>query len=173
MERSASKLPLQLRAPHLERLGRASMTLPSGWIFWALLSACFAALTAIFAKIGIHGVDSDLATLIRTFVILVALAPFVWLTGKWCNPLSLSSTTLLFLVLSALATGASWVCYFRALQLGQASQVAPVDKLSVVLVAIFAYALLDERPSTQEWLGIAMVAGGVLLLTLHRSPSGT
>lgn len=148
------------------------MTLPSGWIVWALLSACFAALTAIFAKIGLEGVDSDLATLIRTGFILVVLAPFVWLTGKWSNPLSLSPRTLLFLALSALATGASWVCYFRALQLGQASQVAPVDKLSVALVAILAYALLGERPSTQEWLGIAMVAGGVLLLALHRSPSG-
>ena len=148
------------------------MTLPTGWIFWALLSACFAALTAIFAKIGIRGVDSDLATLIRTSIVLAVLGPFVWLTGKWSNPLSMSSKTLIFLALSALATGASWVCYFRALQLGQASQVAPVDKLSVVLVAIFAYALLGERPSTQEWLGIGMVAGGVLLLALHRSPGG-
>lgn len=146
------------------------MPLPSGWIVWALLSAGFAALTAIFAKIGIRGVDSDFATLIRTGIVLAVLAPFVWLTGKWSNPLSMSSKTLLFLALSALATGASWVCYFRALQLGQASQVAPVDKLSVVLVAIFAYALLGERPSAQEWLGIAMVAGGVLLLALHRAP---
>lgn len=146
------------------------MSLPSGWIFWALLSAGFAAMTAIFAKIGIRGVDSDFATLIRTSVVLAVLAPFVWLTGKWSNPLTLSSKTLLFLVLSALATGASWVCYFRALQIGQASQVAPVDKLSVVLVAVFAYVLLGERPSPQEWLGIAMVAGGVLVLALQRSP---
>jgi len=149
------------------------MTLPSGWVLWALMSACFAALTAIFAKVGIRGVDSDLATLIRTVVIIGVLAPFVWLTGKWSNPLSLSGKTLLFLVLSALATGASWVCYFRALQLGQASQVAPIDKLSVVLVAIFAFAFLKERPSFQEWAGIAMVAGGVLLLALHKTRSGT
>ena len=118
------------------------MTLPTGWIFWALLSACFAALTAIFAKVGIRGVDSDLATLIRTSIVLAVLGPFVWLTGKWSNPLSMSSKTLIFLALSALATGASWICYFRALQIGQASQVAPVDKFSVVLVAIFAYVLL-------------------------------
>jgi transporter family protein len=148
------------------------MTLPTGWLLWALLSACFAALTAIFAKIGIRGVDSDLATLVRTVVILGVLAPFVWLTGKWTNPLSLSSKTLLFLALSALATGASWVCYFRALQLGQASQVAPVDKLSVVLVAVFAYALLGERPSAQQWLGIVLVAAGVLVLALYKAPGG-
>ncbi|MEO6076964.1 MAG: EamA family transporter [Dokdonella sp.] len=148
------------------------MTIPSGWVLWALLSACFAALTAIFAKIGIHGVDSDLATLIRTVIILMVLAPFVLLTGKWSNPLSLSSKTLIFLALSALATGASWICYFRALQIGHASQVAPVDKLSVVLVAIFAYALLGERPSAQEWLGISLVAGGVLLIALHKAPGG-
>ena len=147
------------------------MTMPSGWVLWALLSAVFAALTAIFAKVGIRGVDSDLATLIRTVIILFVLAPFVWLTGKWSNPLSLSSKTLIFLALSALATGASWVCYFRALQLGQASQVAPVDKLSVVLVAVFAFALLGERPSAQGWLGNSMVAGGVLLIALQKAPS--
>ncbi|WP_347247331.1 EamA family transporter [Thermomonas sp.] len=147
------------------------MTLPSGWLLWALLSACFAALTAIFAKVGIRGVDSDFATLLRTVFILGVLAPFVWLTGKWTNPLSLSAKTVLFLALSALATGASWVCYFRALQLGHASQVAPIDKLSVVLVAVFAYALLGERPAVQEWLGIALVAAGVLLIALHKAPA--
>ncbi|HOV96972.1 MULTISPECIES: EamA family transporter [Thermomonas] len=147
------------------------MTAPSGWLLWALLSACFAALTAIFAKVGIRGVDSDFATLLRTVFILGVLAPFVWLTGKWTNPLSLSAKTVLFLALSALATGASWVCYFRALQLGHASQVAPIDKLSVVLVAVFAYALLGERPAVQEWLGIALVAAGVLLIALHKAPA--
>ncbi len=148
------------------------MTIQSGWLLWALLSAGFAALTAIFAKVGIRGVDSDLATLIRTVMIFAVLGPFVWLTGKWSNPLALSSKTLIFLALSALATGASWVCYFRALQIGHASQVAPIDKLSVVLVAVFAYVLLGERPSLQEWLGIALVAGGVLLIALHKTPAG-
>ena len=145
------------------------MTIPSGWLLWALLSACFAALTAIFAKVGIRGVDSDLATLIRTVMIFAILGPFVWLTGKWNNPFSLSSKTLIFLALSALATGASWVCYFRALQIGQASQVAPIDKLSVVLVAVFAYVLLGERPSPQEWLGISLVACGALLIAIHKA----
>ena len=140
------------------------MTSSPPWLVWALLSAVFAALTAIFAKIGIQGVDSDLATLIRTAVILFVLAAFVWLTGKWSNPMDLSRKTLFFLVLSGLATGASWVCYFRALKLGEASKVAPVDKLSLVLVAVFAFIFLAERPSIQEWVGIFMVGAGVVVL---------
>ncbi|OIR17473.1 4-amino-4-deoxy-L-arabinose-phosphoundecaprenol flippase subunit ArnE [mine drainage metagenome] len=142
------------------------MATSTSWFYWALMSAAFAALTAIFAKIGIRGVDSDLATLVRTAIIIVVLAAFVWFTGKWSNPFALSSRTWLFLALSALATGASWVCYFRALQIGDASKVAPVDKLSLVLVAIFAVAFLGERPSLREWTGIALVAGGVLILAL-------
>ena len=138
------------------------------WIHWAVASAVFAALTAIFAKIGIEGVNSDLATLIRTAVVLVVLSAFVVATGKWSNPLALSQRTWIFLVLSALATGASWVCYFRALQVGLASQVAPIDKLSVVLVAVFAFAFLGERPSGQDWVGIGLVGAGVLLLALKR-----
>jgi len=138
------------------------------WFGWAILSAVFAALTAVFAKVGLQAVDSDLATLIRTAVIISVLACFVWLTGKWRNPLELSSRTWLFLTLSGLATGASWVCYFRALKLGEASKVAPVDKFSLVLVAIFAYLFLAERPSTRDWLGIAMVGTGVVILALKR-----
>jgi transporter family protein len=138
------------------------------WVVWALLSAVFAALTAIFAKIGLEGIDSDFATLLRTVVILFVLAAFVAGTGKWTNPLALRSRSLAFLVLSALATGASWVCYFRALQSGKASQVAPIDKFSVVLVALFAVVFLGERPAGREWLGIGMVAAGVLLLALRR-----
>jgi transporter family protein len=144
------------------------MTTSTGWFYWALLSAVFAALTAIFAKIGIKGIDSDLATLVRTSIILVVLSAFVVYAGKWSNPLELSGKTWLFLGLSGLATGASWVCYFRALQIGDASKVAPVDKLSLVLVAVFAVAFLGERPSLREWTGIAMVAGGVLLLAFKR-----
>ena len=140
----------------------------NGWFYWAVLSACFAALTAIFAKVGIQGVDSDLATLIRTIFIVVVLGAFVWFSGKWSDPRLLSGKTIGFLGLSALATGASWVCYFRALQIGDASKVAPVDKISLVLVAVFAFAFLGERPSERDWLGIAMVAGGVLLLALKR-----
>ena len=138
------------------------------WFYWALLSAVFAALTAIFAKIGLEGVDSDLATLIRTFVILLVLAGFVYFNGKWSNPFALSPRTWFFLVLSALATGVSWVCYFRALKVGEASKVAPVDKLSLVLVAIFAVIFLHERPGAKEWLGIVMVAVGVFVLGYRR-----
>ena len=138
------------------------------WVGYALLSAAFAALTAIFAKLGLEGVDSDYATLIRTSVIFVVLTAIVVSLGKWRNPLSLSGNTLIFLTLSGLATGASWLCYFRALKVGEAAQVAPVDKLSVVLVAIFAVAFLGERPSVREWAGIGLVAAGVLLLTVKR-----
>lgn len=144
------------------------MVTSTGWFYWALLSAVFAALTAIFAKVGVQGVDSDLATLIRTAIIVVVLSAFVAYTGKWANPLELPPRTWLFLGLSGLATGASWVCYFRALKIGDASKVAPVDKLSLVLVAVFAFSFLGERPSLREWSGIAMVAGGVLLLALKR-----
>ncbi len=144
------------------------MTTANPWFYWALLSAVFAALTAIFAKVGIQGVDSDLATLVRTGIIIVGLSAFVGLAGKWSNPFLLPAKTWLFLGLSGLATGASWVCYFRALQVGAASQVAPVDKLSLVLVAVFAFAFLGERPTAREWLGILLVAGGVLILALKR-----
>jgi transporter family protein len=140
----------------------------SHWFFWALLSAVFAAMTAIFAKIGLESVDSDLATLIRTAVIMAVLAAFVSFAGKWSNPLELSSRTWLFLVLSGLATGASWVCYFRALKIGDASKVAPVDKFSLVLVAVFAFLFLGERPSIREWTGILMIGAGVLVLALKR-----
>jgi len=140
----------------------------SNWFFWALLSAVFAALTAIFAKVGLQGVDSDLATLVRTFVIMAVLIVFVHVTRKWSNPFELSSRTWLFLVLSGFATGASWVCYFRALKIGEASKVAPVDKLSLLLVAVFAFLFLNERPSVREWVGILMVGAGVLVLAFRR-----
>ena len=140
----------------------------SNWFFWALLSAVFAALTAIFAKVGLEGVDSDLATLVRTFVIMAVLIVFVHVTRKWSNPFELSSRTWLFLVLSGLATGASWVCYFRALKVGDASKVAPVDKTSLLLVAVFAFLFLNERPSVREWIGILTVGAGVLVLTSKR-----
>lgn len=138
------------------------------WFLWALLSAVFAALTAIFAKVGLEGVDSDLATLIRTVIILAVLAGFLYATGKWSNPFELPARTWWFLTLSGLATGASWVCYFRALKIGDASKVAPVDKFSVVLVALFAVAFLNERPSFREWSGISLVGLGVLILAIKR-----
>lgn len=134
------------------------------WFQWALLSAVFAAITAILAKVGLAGIDSDFATLVRTFVILIALATFVGFTGKWSNPFALEPKPLLFLTLSGLATGASWVCYFRALKVGDASKVAPVDKLSLVLVAVFAVVFLKERLNAREWFGVALVGAGVILL---------
>jgi transporter family protein len=149
----------------MKELGLAAS---SNWFFWALLSAVFAALTAIFAKVGLEGVDSDLATLVRTAIIIVVLAWFVYFTGKWTNPFELSPKTLLFLALSGLATGASWVCYFRALKIGDASKVAPVDKLSLLLVAVFAFVFLGERPSAREWTGILMIGAGVLVLAFKR-----
>ena len=138
------------------------------WFTWALLSAFFAAMTAIFAKVGLEGVDSDYATLFRTFVIFWILAMFVGITHKWRSPFSLTPRNLLFLVLSGLATGASWVCYFRALKVGAASKVAPVDKLSLVMVAVFATIFLGERPNLREWLGIALVGVGVIILGFKR-----
>ena len=131
---------------------------------WALLSATFAALTAILAKIGIEGVNSDFATLVRTIVILVAAAGIVFATGHWQSPATVSAKTWTFLVLSGLATGASWVCYFRALKIGNAAQVAPVDKLSVVLVAVFAVIFLGEKLSLPNWLGVAFIGAGAVLV---------
>lgn len=139
------------------------------WFYWAAWAAVFAALTAIFAKLGLEGIDADLATLVRTVIILVVLAGFVYATAKWSNPLAFAPKTWLYLVLSSLATGASWVCYFRALKVGDASKVASVDKLSLVLVAVFAFLVLGERPSGREWIGILLVAAGVLILGFKRS----
>jgi len=138
------------------------------WLYWALLSAVFASLTAIFAKVGLHGVDSDFATLVRTVIILFAIIWFVVLTNKWSSPFALSGKTWTFLTLSGLATGASWVCYFRALQMGEAAKVAPVDKLSVVLVAIFAVIFLGERALLKDWWGSLLVGAGGVVLALRR-----
>jgi transporter family protein len=136
----------------------------SSWQFWALLSAVFAALTAIFAKVGVENVNSDLATLIRTLVVVCILTLIVYGTGQFQNPADISGRTYLFLLLSGLGTGASWLCYFRALKLGNAAQVAPIDKLSVVLVAIIGVAFLGERLSAVNWLGVVLVAAGALLV---------
>jgi bacterial/archaeal transporter family protein len=140
------------------------MSPPAPWLLWALLSAAFAALTAVFAKVGVEGIASDFATLLRTVVILAVLALIVAATGQWQPLGTVSPRTLLFLALSGLATGASWLCYFRALQAGDVARVAPVDKLSVVLVAFFSVAFLGERLSGPNWLGIAFVAAGTVLV---------
>jgi transporter family protein len=144
----------------------ASVSWLPSWLFWALASAAFAALTAIFGKIGVANINSDLATLIRTVVILATLAGIVTATDQWQAPASISSRTFLFLALSGLATGASWLCYFRALKLGDAARVAPIDKLSVVLVALFGVLFLGERLSGVNWLGVALIAAGALLVAL-------
>ncbi len=136
----------------------------SAWQFWAVLSAAFAALTAIFAKVGVANVNSDLATFVRTVVVIVALAAFLTATDRWQAPGALSRRTYLFLALSGLATGASWVCYFRALKIGEASQVAPIDKLSVVLVAIFGATFLGERLAPVNWVGVALIGLGAILV---------
>jgi len=140
----------------------------SSWIFWAVLSAIFAALTTIFAKVGIQGVDSDLATLIRTAIVLLLLTLFVQFTGKWANPFNLSKYNWLFLFLSGLATGASWVCFYRALQIGEASKVLVVDKFSIVFVAILAFVFLGEKPVTKDWLGITLVVCGLMVIAFKR-----
>lgn len=134
------------------------------WLPWALMSAVFAALTAVFAKVGVAGVNSDFATFIRTVVILVVLAAILTLMGNWQNPGTVTARNWTFLVLSGLATGASWLCYFRALQIGDVAKVAPIDKLSVVMVAVFAVAVLGERLSLANWLGIGLIAGGAVLV---------
>lgn len=134
------------------------------WQFWAVLSAIFAALTAIFAKVGVENVGSDFATFVRTIVVIVALAGILFATGGWQAPSTVSSKSWTFLVLSGLATGASWVCYFRALKIGDAARVAPVDKLSVVMVALFAVLFLGEKLSAINWLGILLIATGTILL---------
>ena len=136
----------------------------SSWQAWAFLSAIFAALTAIFAKVGVEGINSDLATLIRTAVVLITLSLILLATGQLTSPGPISARSWLFLVLSALGTGASWLCYFRALKLGPATLVAPIDKLSVVLVALFGVVFLGERPSLYGWVGIALIAGGAVLI---------
>lgn len=134
------------------------------WRFWALLSAVFAAMTAILAKVGVAGVQSDVATLVRTGVVVLFSAAVVVATGQGGALGAISGRSFLFLVLSGLATGASWLCYFRALSLGEAARVAPLDKLSVVLVAILGASLLGETLSVAAWAGVVLIASGAALV---------
>jgi transporter family protein len=138
----------------------------NSWQAWAVLSAIFAALTAIFAKVGVEGINSDLATLIRTVIVLITLSMILFATGQFSQPGEISGKSWLFLLLSGLGTGASWLCYFRALKLGPATLVAPIDKLSVVLVALFGVTFLGERPTWNGWLGIAMISAGAVLIVV-------
>ena len=141
-------------------------SITGNWAFWAVLSAAFAALTAIFAKIGVENVNSDFATFVRTIVVIVALAGILTFLGEWQAPSSIATRTYVFLVLSGLGTGASWRCYFHAMKLGDAARVAPIDKLSVVLVAIFGVVFLGEKLNGANWVGGAMIAGGAILVAL-------
>jgi transporter family protein len=136
------------------------------WIVWALLAALFAALTAVFAKVGVSDVNSNFATFLRTVVVVLALGLLVWRTGETQSLSTISAKTGVFLVLSGLATGASWLCYFRALQLGKVSQVAPIDKLSVVFVALIAAVFLGEKMSATGWMGVGLIGLGAVLVAL-------
>jgi len=142
------------------------MKIFGAWQYWAMLSAVFAALTAIFAKVGIERVNSDFATLLRTIVILVVLSGIVAATGQWQPPHTLARRTVVFLVLSGLATGASWICYFRALKIGEAARVAPIDKLSVVLVAVFGVLFLGERLTLLNTIGVGLIAVGAVMVAI-------
>src|SRR5256885_898733 len=136
------------------------------WVPYALASAAFAGLTAVFGKVGVEAVDSDLATLIRTAIILVLIAAIVLARGEWRSPALLPRRSLAFLALSAAATGFSWLCYYRALQLGPASKVAPVDKLSVALVIALSVLFLGETLTWKIALGGVLIVSGVILLAV-------
>ncbi len=141
------------------------MKIFASWQFWAFSSAVFAAITAIFAKIGVSDINSNLATFLRTIVVIVVLFLILLFTGhlKVDEILNLKSKSILFLILSGLGTGASWLCYFYALKIGEASKVAPIDKLSVVIVAVFGVVFLGESLTLLNWFGIVFIAAGVIM----------
>jgi bacterial/archaeal transporter family protein len=136
------------------------------WRIFALGSAFFAALTAVFGKVGVSEINSDLATFLRTLVILVVAALIIFARHEWQRPDTLSAKGVIFLVLSGVATGLSWLCYYRALQTGPASRVAPIDKLSVVFVVLFAVSFLGERLTWKVGLGSALITLGAVLMAL-------
>jgi len=138
----------------------------NSWIFWAALSAVFAALTTIFAKVVIQNVDSDVANLIRTAFVFLLLTLFVYFSGKFSPSITITKNTWVFLGLSGLATCASWICFYRALQIGDASKVIVIDKFSIVLVAIFAVIFLGEKTLMKDWIGITLVTTGLILIAL-------
>lgn len=136
------------------------------WFVYALLSAVFAALTSILAKVGIEGVNSNLATAVRTMVVVVMAWGMVFLTNAQSGLAHISRKSWLFLILSGLATGASWLCYYRALQLGDASKVVPVDKSSVVITLVLAFVFLHEEFTTKSLLGCILIAAGTFVMVL-------
>ncbi len=136
------------------------------WIIFAVLSAVFAALTSILAKVGIEGVNSNLATAIRTVVVLVMAWGMVFLTNAQTGFSEISRRSWLFLILSGLATGASWLCYYKALQMGEASKVVPIDKLSVVITLVLAFVFLHEKFTIKSFIGCIMIGVGTLVMVL-------
>ena len=136
------------------------------WFTWALFSAIFASASAVLGKVGLENIEADLATLIRTVVVSIFLPLLIITTGKWSNPFELTQQTWLFITLSGIASGLSSFCFFRALKQGDASLVVPVDRLSLLLVALIGFAFLGERPSATGWTGLLLIAGGGLLLSL-------
>jgi bacterial/archaeal transporter family protein len=136
----------------------------NSWIFWALLSAAFAAATAILSKIGLRGVDPNAAQLVRTAVVFAAVGLLAAATGRLRDPMSFTPATWGYLVLAGLATAASWVCYFRALAVGEATRVATIDKLSVPMIAVAAVLLLGEPLGVRGWLGVALATTGAVLV---------
>lgn len=141
-----------------------STSLTSHWLVWALLSAVFAGATAILAKVGVAGIDSNLATAIRTVVVVFFTITIAWSTGATTHVGKLTALNWTFLILSGIATGLSWICYFRALQLGPASRVAPIDKLSVVFAVVVAVLFLGEKLTLVQWLGVALITLGAVLM---------
>ena len=136
------------------------------WKIYALGSAFFAGLTAVLAKVGVKSIPSNLATFLRTLIIILFIGAVVWARREWKNPLLLDRQCLVFLALSAVTTGLSWLCYFRALQIGPASLVAPIDKLSLVFAVVLSLLFLGERLGVYQWLGVGLIAGGALIIIL-------
>jgi len=134
------------------------------WKIFAVGSALFAGLTAVLAKVGVKNISSNLATFIRTIVIIVFLGLIIYFRREWKNPLSIDRHSMIFLVLSGVATGLSWICYFRALQLGPASLVAPIDKLSLVFAVVLSLVFLGERLGLYQWLGVSLITAGTLMV---------
>ena len=142
------------------------MPMRDSWLLFALGSAFFAALTALFGKLGVAGINSNLATFIRTIVIVLVTAGILSLRGEWARPSGLPWHSWLFLVLSGIATGLSWLCYYRALQLGPVSKVAPIDKLSVAMVIVFGLLFLGEKPSVPMLVGGSLIVAGAMVIAL-------
>lgn len=142
------------------------MNLRESWLLFALGSAFFAALTAIFGKLGVAGINSNLATFIRTVVILAVTAGILGLRGEWSRPTGWPASSWLFLVLSGIATGLSWLCYYRALQLGPVSRVAPIDKLSVAMAIVLGLLFLGEKPSLPLLIGGVLIVAGAMVIAL-------